>query len=70
MHFLLPVLMFAADLPTFPTVDLSKYVDWIVNGFVGLVSSNAALIVGAAVSMALLPIAIRKVKGFVISALN
>ena len=27
MYFFLPLLMFAVDLPSFPTVDLSKYVD-------------------------------------------
>lgn len=59
-----------ADLPTFPTIDISKYVDWLVNGFTGLVSNNAALVVGAAISMTLLPIGIKKVKRFVISALS
>lgn len=60
----------AAELPTFPTFDISKYVDWLVNGFTGLVSNNAALVVGAAISMTLLPIGIKKVKRFVISALS
>ena len=60
----------AAELPTFPTVDITKYVDWLVNGFTGLVSNNAALVVGASISMTLLPIGIKKVKRFVISALS
>ncbi|MGM0124289.1 hypothetical protein IGI37_001663 [Enterococcus sp. AZ194] len=57
-------------LPTFPTVDLAEPINWMVTGFTGLVSSNAGLVVGAGLAMALLPMAIRKIKGFAKSAVK
>ncbi|MDY4025977.1 MAG: hypothetical protein SOZ13_12920 [Enterococcus avium] len=51
-------------LPTFPTVDLSTYVNWMVEGFTGLVSSNAGLVIGAGVVMSFVVLAIVKIKGF------
>ncbi|MDT2472431.1 hypothetical protein P7D68_19830 [Enterococcus avium] len=51
-------------LPTFPTVDLSTYVTWMVDGFTGLVSSNAGLVIGAGVVMSFVVLAIVKIKGF------
>lgn len=52
------------NLPAFPTVDLKPAVDWMVTGFTGLVTSNAGLVVTAGLLMALVPLAIIKVKGF------
>ena len=57
-------------LPTFPTVDLSETVNWMVTGFTGIVSSNAGLVITAGIVMAALPIAIRKIKGFGKSAIK
>lgn len=51
-------------LPTFPTVDLSTTVNWMVNGFTGIVSSNAGLVITAGLVMAALPVAISKIKSF------
>ena len=51
-------------LPTFPTVDLSTTVNWMVNGFTGIVSSNAGLVITAGLVMAALPAAISKIKSF------
>lgn len=52
------------NLPEFPTVDLKEPVEWMVNGFTGLVTSNATLVIGAGVAMALVVTAIVKIKGF------
>lgn len=57
-------------LPTFPTIDLSTYVEWMVNGFTGLVSSNAALVIGAGVVMSFVVMAIVKIKGFAKKAIR
>ncbi len=51
-------------LPAFPTMDLASSVTWMVEGFTGLVSSNAALVIGAGLAMAFLPMAIQKIKSF------
>lgn len=60
----------AAALPSFPTVDLSETVNWMVTGFTGVVTSNAGLVITAGIVMAALPIAIRKIKGFGKSAIR
>lgn len=57
-------------LPTFPTVDLTSYVEWMVKGFTGIVSSNAGLVIGAGVIMAFAVMAIVKVKGFAKKAIR
>lgn len=57
-------------LPTFPTVDFAEPVNWMVEGFTGLVSSNATLVIGAGLAMAVLPIAIMKIKGFAKKAIR
>lgn len=57
-------------LPEFPTVDLAEPINWMVTGFTGLVTSNAGLVVSAGLVMALLPTAIRKIKGFAKSAVK
>ncbi|WP_367377950.1 hypothetical protein [Enterococcus gilvus] len=57
-------------LPTFPTIDLSTYVEWMVNGFTGLVSSNAGLVIGAGVVMSFVVMAIVKIKGFAKKAIR
>ncbi|EMF0203500.1 hypothetical protein NXK88_002783 [Enterococcus hirae] len=57
-------------MPTFPTVDLSEQINWLVDGFGKVVASNAGLVVGAAIAMALLPVAIKKVVSFAKSALR
>lgn len=51
-------------LPTFPTIDLTTQVEWMVNGFTTMVTSNATLVIGAGVAMALVVTAIMKIKGF------
>lgn len=51
-------------LPEFPTMDLGASINWMVNGFTSLVSSNAALVIGAGLAMAFLPMAIQKIKSF------
>ena len=60
----------APTLPAFPEIDLSTSVNWMLNGFTGIVTSNAALVIGAGIAMAALPIAIRKIKGFGKSAIK
>lgn len=57
-------------LPEFPKVELSETINWMVNGFTSLVSSNASLVIGAGLAMAILPMAIRKIKGFAKSAIK
>jgi len=57
-------------LPEFPKVELSETINWMVNGFTALVSSNASLVIGAGLAMAILPMAIRKIKGFAKSAIK
>lgn len=57
-------------LPEFPTVDLAAPINWMVQGFTNLVSSNATLVIGAGLAMALLPLAIRKIKSFAKSAVK
>lgn len=51
-------------LPAFPTFDLSSTVNWMVDGFTSMVSSNAGVIIGASLAMAVLPMAIKKGIGF------
>lgn len=58
------------DLPQFPTVDLAEPINWMVEGFTALVSSNAALVIGAGLAMAVLPMAIGKIKGFAKKAIR
>lgn len=58
------------NLPAFPTVDLKPAVDWMVNGFTGLVTSNAGLVITAGLLMALVPLAIIKIKGFAKKAIR
>jgi hypothetical protein len=58
------------SLPSFPTVDLSAYVNWVRDGIVNLWTSNAVLIIGAGIVMAAMPIVIKKVKGMGKSAIK
>ncbi|MEY8497599.1 hypothetical protein [Enterococcus avium] len=58
------------DLPAFPTIELTKYVEWMVNGFTGIVSTNAGLVIGAGVIMAFAVMAIVKVKSFAKKAIR
>ncbi|MBU5361363.1 hypothetical protein KQI58_09770 [Enterococcus raffinosus] len=51
-------------LPTFPTIDLTDQVEWMVKGFTGIVTANAGIVIGGAVIMAFAVMAIAKVKGF------
>ncbi|WCG33361.1 hypothetical protein PML78_01350 [Enterococcus dispar] len=57
-------------LPEFPTVDFAEPINWMVTDFTGLVSSNATLVIGAGLAMAVLPIAIMKIKGFAKKAIR
>ena len=57
-------------MPEFPTVDLTTPINWLRDGFVGVVTDNAALVITAALVMAGVVIAIKKVKGFGKSAMK
>lgn len=59
-----------SKLPTFPTVDLSETVNWFVDGFTGLVTSNAGLVIGAGLAIFAVPYALRKIKSFGKSAMR
>lgn len=52
------------NLPEFPKIDLAGPINWMVNGFTSLVTSNAPLVIGAGLIMFLVPFAIVKVKNF------
>lgn len=56
----LPV--FLTSLPTFPTVDISEYVNWFTNGFTGFISSNGALLIGAGLIISFVLAALRLIK--------
>lgn len=58
------------NLPEFPTFSLKEPVDWVVNGFVGFVSDNASLAIGAGVVMAFAVMAVVKIKGFAKKAIR
>lgn len=57
-------------LPTFPTIDLTTHVEWMVNGFTAMVTSNASLVIGAGVIMAFVVMAIVKIKSFAKKAIR
>jgi len=52
----------ATTMPAFPTIDLSEGVTWLQDGFAGMVTSNAGVIVGAIVIIAFTPKAFGLVK--------
>jgi hypothetical protein len=73
MHILTFLPLAAADvidetgkitLGAFPTVNLKDSLTWMLNGFSGIVTSNAPLIIGVAVSITALTGAIGLIKKF------
>lgn len=58
--FFLPVLL--TSLPTFPTVDISEYVNWFTNGFTSFISSNGGLLIGAGLIISFVLAALRLIK--------
>lgn len=55
----------AATLPAFPTVDISSAADWAITGITGIFSSNATILVTAIVAITLLPKSLGWVKKFI-----
>mgnify|MGYP004601709075 CR=1 FL=1 len=60
----------ATTMPTFPTIDLAEPINWLRDGFVGIVTTNAPIVIGAALVMTGVVVAISKVKGFGKSAMK
>lgn len=57
-------------LPTFPTIDLAAPINWMLDGFTGMLTSNATLLIGAGIIMALVPVAFKKIKSATVSSVK
>lgn len=56
------LVMAAASLPSFPTVDISEYVSWFTTGFTNFITSNGATLVGAGLIISFSLAALRLIK--------